>query len=279
MACDAAHWSESGVAAVVVPVFRESLVASNIANVSGKRRVTFSKHIDTCEHEIDAGCVLFPYFEKPQRAIALQKSGKYHCPLPDPKISRKNTRLAILRALRLHDLLHRRSGHSLSARGGPGPQKWILDSGSRFDIIGTQSLSEGDKVRIRKDGKGVLMQTANGVVSEPRKLDINVDRLHKSTEAVVRDRCPNVLSLGHRCLIHGYSFNWKAYEPPTLTHPDGRVVVLDLEWLVPVLPFFPAALPVPDGAPRSPLLIRRHQLRNLCKGGPMPMKSKSSCMS
>jgi len=202
-----------GAAAVTVPFFGGSLVASKSPAPlpENTRAVTFNRHVKTFRFRIPEGCRLRKYRAKPQSAIALQRSGKFIEPVVDTKISRKHARLAVLRALRLRDLIQKTSGQSLSAKGDLGEQEWILDSGSCFDIVGTQSLSNVERGRIRKDGAGVLTQTANGAASETRKLDINVDRLDRSVEAVVRDRCPHVLSLGHRCLIDGYSFHWKNY--------------------------------------------------------------------
>ena len=126
-------------------------------------------------------------------------------------------------------------GHSLAARKKL-KDKWVVDSGSCYDIVGTQHLTTKDRSRIRHSTDPVIMQTASGVISENRVVDVPFSPLNCEVEAVVLDKCPNVLSLGHRCMIDGYSFEWKAFENPTLTDPKGNVIVLDLDWLVPVLP-------------------------------------------
>ncbi len=74
---------------------------------------------------------------------------------------------------------------------------WIVDSGSCFDIVGSQALSMKDKARIRSTQDGAIMQNANGVVSENRKLGMLVKAIKKNVYAIVMDKCPNVLSLGH----------------------------------------------------------------------------------
>ena len=149
-----------------------------------------------------------------------------------------STRQAVLRASRLADTLKQKMGlhgHSLSVRKKL-KEKWVVDSGSCYDIVGSQHLTTKDKSRIRRSTDPVIMQTANGVISEDRVVDMPISPLNCEVEAVVLDKCPNVLSLGHRCMIDGYSFEWKAFENPTLTDPKGNVIVLDLDWLVPVLP-------------------------------------------
>ena len=116
----------------------------------------------------------------------------------------------------------------------------MVDSGSCFDIVGKLSLSDSDQSRIRHSKNGVILQTANGMINETRTVDISVDCIDKTIGAVVLDQCPNKMSLGHQCMIEGYSFRWDAGQNPVITL-DGREIILELEWLVPVLPVISGA--------------------------------------
>ena len=182
--------------------------------------------------------------------------GGYVCKFPDKKIIKGSTRQAVLKASRLASMFRQKRvmgdhgnkmalhGHSLAVRRKL-KEKWVVDSGSCYDIVGSQHLTLNDKSRIRHAADPVIMQTANGVISENRVVNMPISPLSCEVEAVVLDKCPNVLSLGHRCMIDGYSFEWKAFENPTLTDPQGHVIVLDLDWLVPVLPLTHAQKTLP----------------------------------
>jgi len=114
---------------------------------------------------------------------------------------------------------------------------WVVDSGSCFDIVGKTALSFEERRNIRTDDqRAVTMQTANGIVTENRRISVNVRNLDRPVDAVVLDKSPNVLSLGKLCLRDGFSFHWEAGQQPVLVMPDGRRKVLALDWLVPVLP-------------------------------------------
>ncbi len=113
---------------------------------------------------------------------------------------------------------------------------WILDSGSCFDIVGRGALFVKDEGRIRTTGKFVTLQTANGVVRESRRVELPVVNINKNVVALVIDGCPNVFSLGQRCLIEGYSFRWGAGMHPVLTDPEGVETTVELDCFCLFLP-------------------------------------------
>ena len=170
----------------------------------------------------------------------MQLDKTFIAPTVCPRMSRKHARLARLRANLLTKFL-KIPTLTLTVRKNATTRRWVVDSGSCFDIVGKLSLSDSDQTRIRHSKNGVILQTANGVINETRTVDISVDCIDKTIEAVVLDQCPNILSLGHRCMIEGYSFRWDAGQNPVLIKPDGREIVLELEWLVPVLPVISGA--------------------------------------
>ena len=108
-------------------------------------------------------------------------------------------------------------------------RRWVVDSGSCFDIVGKLSLPDSDQTRIRHSKNGVILQTASGVINETRTVDISVDCIDKTIEAVVLDQCPNILSLGHRCMTEGYSFRCDTGQNPVLITSDGREIKLELD--------------------------------------------------
>ena len=50
------------------------------------------------------------------------------------------------------------------------------------------------------------------------------------------ESCPPVLSVGRRCIEEGFEFRWKPYsQHPTFRHPDGTVIVMEVEGFVPYI--------------------------------------------
>ena len=47
-------------------------------------------------------------------------------------------------------------------------------------------------------------------------------------EAYVLENTPSLLSLGKRCMEHGYRFTWDPYQIPRLFDPTGREIKLEL---------------------------------------------------
>ena len=46
---------------------------------------------------------------------------------------------------------------------------------------------------------------------------------------------PTVLSIGRRCMEHGYGFWWEPYGLPILILPDGRYIILEVDGYIPYL--------------------------------------------
>jgi hypothetical protein len=111
----------------------------------------------------------------------------------------------------------------------------VLDSGSAFDIVGRSSLSRSATKRIVTSPCPPQLITANGRVDADKVLPLELKNAGITTNALVLEDSPSVLSLGKRCLEEGYSFVWPAHGEPVLTRPDGRKVKLVVHQNVPML--------------------------------------------
>ena len=128
--------------------------------------------------------------------------------------------------------------------------RWIIDSGSGFDLISGQSLTKADRRMITKTDNPCRMATANGITTADEQLSVHVNGINSAVDAVILDNSPcNVLSLGKPCMEKGFGFEWKPGEPPTLLLPDGSVRVLMVDQYVPVL----ASALVPEEAKEADL--------------------------
>ena len=65
------------------------------------------------------------------------------------------------------------------------------------------------------------MATANGVIRPDRGVQISIDDLNITTQALVLDNSPAVLSLGRLCQVSGFTFTWEPGSNPVLTDPLG----------------------------------------------------------
>ena len=77
-----------------------------------------------------------------------------------------------------------------------------------------------------------------------------IHRRGEDVRASVLQATPAVLSVGRRCMEHGYAFHWEPWQDPVLICPDGKVVALEVDQYVPYLvclgTVFPAAAAVGD---------------------------------
>ena len=112
---------------------------------------------------------------------------------------------------------------------------WILDSGSCWDIISTKDMSRGEKKTRSRLQIAESLSTVNGEITCKDVADIAVKKIDLEVHPLVVKSSPAILSLGQRCMKDGFAFHWEPYKPPTLVHPDGRVVELDVLQGVPLL--------------------------------------------
>eukprot|EP00974_Lingulodinium_polyedra_P054864 5276899-Lingulodinium_polyedra.AAC.1 len=88
---------------------------------------------------------------------------------------------------------------------------------------------------IRKASPPMSFNTANGITHAEKVLKIDVEECASSVQPYILDNTPNVLSVGMRCVQHGYSFIWPAKENPYFILPDDRVVQFEVVKYIPYL--------------------------------------------
>ena len=79
--------------------------------------------------------------------------------------------------------------------------RWIIDSGSGFDLISGQSITKEDRKMVVRTESPCRMATANGITVADEQLSVRVDGLDAAVDAIILDNSPcNVLSLGKLCM-------------------------------------------------------------------------------
>ena len=111
---------------------------------------------------------------------------------------------------------------------------FIIDSGSGHHIVSNRHLP--DKVRHERTYQlwgPPLLATANGVIRPDRGIQISIEDLNITTQALVLDNSPAVLSLGRLCQVSGFTFTWEPGSRPVLTDPLGFTTELAVKELCP----------------------------------------------
>jgi len=114
-----------------------------------------------------------------------------------------------------------------------GPAKWLMDTGSGLDLIGKHDVPA--KCRSRH-ADPVVLHTANGRVSVDTAAVISVPELYEEANPYMLRDSPAVLSIGLRCMEHGYQFVWPPGNTPYFVLPCGQVVPFEVHNNIPYLP-------------------------------------------
>ena len=112
---------------------------------------------------------------------------------------------------------------------------WLVDTGSEQDLISEGMLGKAHAKNRRQSEVPICLATANGSTRADEEADLTVDALHKPFSAYILDETPAVLSVGVRCMQQGYSFVWPADGKPYFIRPDRKVILLNVDGMVPVI--------------------------------------------
>jgi hypothetical protein len=158
--------------------------------------------------------------------------GRYRKPaLPEVVVSPPVTPLPAGRYRR------RRGRSPVAAAATPSHiDKWIIDTGCGYDLVQLDDVLRRKATRRPCIGEPVRLDTANGLVEIKEQVALLVPEINEEVRACVLDATPAVLSVGRRCMDHGYAFHWEPGCNPILVCPGGdRVLHLDIEHYVPFL--------------------------------------------
>jgi hypothetical protein len=111
----------------------------------------------------------------------------------------------------------------------------LADTGCPADLIGLNDMTVGDVERIEAAAEPICFSTANGPVWAGSTLPLQGVSLLEEINPYVMEQTPAVLSIGRRCMLHGYSFHWPASKSPYFVKPDGEKIVCDVHSYVPYI--------------------------------------------
>ena len=123
-----------------------------------------------------------------------------------------------------------------AAKGMSRKRRFMLDSGCGIDLIGYSDLSSEERNMISDVAK-LTLRTANGKTSTRGVAHMIVEGIEELIEVHVLESTQSLLSLGKRCLEHGYRFVWEPFAEPKFYDPHGtpvRIGVIDkIPYLIP----------------------------------------------
>ena len=113
-------------------------------------------------------------------------------------------------------------------------KKFILDSGSGHDLIATRKVERMDLSTY--EDEAVNFHTANGVTVPISKVDLDFEAFEETANVHVLEDTPSVIiSMGKRCMDHGYSFVWPSGKDPYLVDKNANIVKMVIKDYIPYI--------------------------------------------
>ena len=164
------------------------------------------------------------------------------CPLKESRRARKEA-VDLARALGTsYDPPPRKGISAAAAPSNPcGPERWLVDTGSAFDLIGKQDVPEWCVMLATPTDGTVELSTANGRMAVTKEVLMQVGSFQQHVTPLLLESSPPVLSVGKRCMEEGYSCHWPAGRRPYLVSPDGTKHMLEVDNMVPYLNDMPTS--------------------------------------
>ena len=110
-------------------------------------------------------------------------------------------------------------------------KKFIMDSGSGHDLISAKKIDRMDLPTY--DDTVVNFHTANGVTSSTKRSDIKFEAFDEPAQAHILEDTPSVMSMGKRCVDHGYSFIWPSGKTPYMLDSNGNITEMTVKDYIP----------------------------------------------
>ena len=112
-----------------------------------------------------------------------------------------------------------------------GSMKFLIDTGCGQNLIAMKYIrNSGALDKIKRLKVPLTLNTAGGQSRAVGSVSISCSKMMEgSFESVIMPETPSVISVGERCMDHGYSFHWRAGRKPYLLLPNGKRLNLTVE--------------------------------------------------
>jgi hypothetical protein len=98
----------------------------------------------------------------------------------------------------------------------------------------------------------MIFNTVNGQIWAALECPMCIPPLKTQVSPYVLRSTPDLLSLGKRCVVDGYTFLWKGHSTrPIWTLPDGSIITLRSEGYIPIMDSNMRPVPATPGTASS----------------------------
>ena len=112
--------------------------------------------------------------------------------------------------------------------------KFIMDVGCGHDLV-SQGKATRNNLETFVGGKTMHFQTANGTTDSDIVTRFSTNCFDEPVEAHILESTPSVLSVGKRCMNHGYSFIWPEGREPYMINREGQRIQLYVKGDIPYI--------------------------------------------
>ena len=103
---------------------------------------------------------------------------------------------------------------------GPAIRAWLVDPGCPLDLIDKSYVAH--LRHFVQPGQDVTLEAANGDTDTSEVIPWYLQKLAEHITPHIVDKTPNVLSMGRRCVLDGYTFRWDGYSKHPWFKPPGE---------------------------------------------------------
>jgi len=113
--------------------------------------------------------------------------------------------------------------------------EWLINSGTPLDLVDKAAVKR--YTHLVESCEPALLDTADGEVVADALIHLHNSTLGENISPYVLESTPNVLSLGRRVVVDGYSWHWEGYTTqPVMIHPGtGQHIALEVHDFCPYL--------------------------------------------
>ena len=112
--------------------------------------------------------------------------------------------------------------------------KFIMDTGCGHDLVSQSKVTRNDLESFVGD-KTMHFQTANGTTDSDIVTKFSTNCFDEPVETHILESSPSVLSVGKRCMNHGYSFVWPDGREPYMINKEGQRIQMYVKGDIPYI--------------------------------------------
>ena len=107
-----------------------------------------------------------------------------------------------------------------------GMRVYILDSGASSNVIKQHDCTGALRRFVRQIINPINYDTAKGSITAAKGLRMQIAPWDVPCEVVIMQDCPDLVSMGERCMEGGFSYIWVHGKFPCFISPDSTYIII-----------------------------------------------------